>query len=172
MASKPNSTKQIGHQFGPCWDPSSRVLILGSFPSVKSREANFYYGHPQNRFWPLMAKTFGKPVGSTIEEKRAFLKDAYLALYDVIEFCTISGSSDSSIKNVIPTDISQILGGSCIEKVILNGKTASRYFAKYHAGKIPEGVRVICLPSTSPANAACRFDELYEAWKKELSFLL
>ena len=149
------------HIFGPVYESNSRILILGSFPSVKSREQGFYYGHPQNRFWRILAMIFEEDVPNTIEEKKSFLKRNSIALWDVIESCDIEGSSDSSIRNVVPNDIAKILETAPIVRVITNGKTAYNLYRKYI--QEPEAV---CLPSTSPANAAWSLEQLTDAWEK------
>ena len=153
----------ITHPFPPLYDDNSKILILGSFPSVKSREQKFFYGHPQNRFWRVTAAVFGDEVPQTVEEKKAFLHKNHIALWDVIASCEIEGSSDSSIKNVTPNDLCRILTESRVERVFVNGKTAEKYYNKYTSGKL--GIDAVCLPSTSPANAAWSVPRLTEAWK-------
>ena len=154
------------HSFGPVFDDRSRVLILGSFPSVKSREQSFYYAHPQNRFWKVLASVFSDDVPQTTDEKKAFLAKHGVALWDVVKRCDVVGSSDSSIRNVEPNDIRQILSASPIETVIVNGKTAERL---YNAMILPQtGVKAVCLPSTSPANAAFSLEKLCEIWSAVL----
>lgn len=150
------------HTIAPVYDENSKILILGSFPSVKSREAMFFYGHPQNRFWNVLALVFGGDVPETVEEKKAFLLKNGVALWDVIAVCDIEGSSDSTIKNVEVNDIGMILSKACIEKIFVNGKTAEKYYNKYLKEKI--GRNAVCLPSTSPANAAWSFARLCEKW--------
>ena len=152
----------IVHPIPPLFDKDSRVLILGSFPSVKSREAQFFYGHPQNRFWKVIAAVFEEEVPKTIDEKKALLKRNNIALWDVIHSCDITGSSDSSIKNVTANDLKIILDNADIEAIYVNGKTAEKYYKKYTEKKIERPA--ICLPSTSPANAAWNVDKLVEAW--------
>lgn len=154
----------IKHPFGAVYAPDSRILILGSFPSVKSREQNFFYGHPQNRFWRVAAAVFGDEVPESIEDKKAFLLKNKIALWDVIASCEITGSADSSIKNTQVNDFSQILSAAKIEKIFVNGKTAEKLYNKYAypAVKIP----CICLPSTSPANAAWSLERLIGEWSK------
>ena len=149
------------HEFAPVYDGRSRILILGSFPSVKSREQQFYYGHPQNRFWRVLAAVTGEAVPGTIEEKRVFLLAQRIALWDVIAQCEIVGSSDSSIRNVIPNDLSIILEAAPIEAIYANGGTAHRLFGKYQQC----GREAVRLPSTSPANAAWSLERLTEAWR-------
>lgn len=151
------------HPIPPLYCADSRVLILGSFPSVKSREAAFFYGHPQNRFWPLMAALTGSPIPATIEEKKRLILENGFALWDTIASCEITGSSDSSIKNVVPNDLHPILQGADIRAIYCNGTTSWKLYQKYlypvtsiAAGK---------LPSTSPANAAWTMDRLLEAWQ-------
>lgn len=153
----------INHPFPPLYDKNSKILILGSFPSVKSREQMFFYGHPQNRFWKVVSAVLKKTCPETTEEKRAFLLSSGIALWDVIASCEITGSSDSSIKNVTANDLSVILGSADIQKIFANGKTAEKYYNKYTKNVINK--EAICLPSTSPANAAWNIDKLIEAWK-------
>lgn len=151
------------HPFGPLYNEKSKVLILGSFPSVKSREENFFYGHPQNRFWKVLSKVLGTKTPQTIDEKRAFLLENGIALWDVIASCEITGSSDNSIKDVTANDISVILDAAHIKKIYVNGKTAEKYFNKYIKSKT--GREAVCLPSTSPANAAWNVEHLARAWE-------
>ena len=151
------------HPIPPVYDADSKILILGSFPSVKSREAGFFYGHPQNRFWKVTAAVFGEEVPGAIEEKKAFLLRNKIAVWDVIKSCDIEGSSDSSIKNVTVNDLGEILNAADIREIFVNGKTALRYYEKYTKEKI--GRKAVCLPSTSPANAAWSVEKLTEAWK-------
>lgn len=154
----------IVHPIQPVYNKYSRILILGSFPSVKSREEGFFYGHPQNRFWRVLAAVFQEQVPRTIEEKRAFLLQNRIAVWDVIASCDIEGSSDSSIKNVVPNNLEQILHTAPIETVYVNGKKAQQLYIRYLE---PEtGRKAVCLPSTSPANAAWSLDRLIEVWKK------
>lgn len=152
----------IYHPIKPLYDNNSEILILGSFPSVKSREQMFFYGHPQNRFWKVTAAVFGDEVPQTIEEKKVFLLKNRVALWDVIASCEISGSSDSSIKNVTPNNLSQIIDKGKIKRIFVNGKTAEKYYNKYTRDKI--GMEAVCLPSTSPANAAWNMEKLIKAW--------
>lgn len=152
----------IYHPIKPLYDNNSEILILGSFPSVKSREQMFFYGHPQNRFWKVTAAVFGDEVPRTIEEKKVFLLKNRVALWDVIASCEISGSSDSSIKSVTPNNLSQIIDKGKIKRIFVNGKTAEKYYNKYTRDKI--GMEAVCLPSTSPANAAWSMEKLIKAW--------
>lgn len=154
----------ITHPFPPLYDKNSKILILGSFPSVKSREQMFFYGHPQNRFWKVVSAVFECDVPETIEEKKTFLLENGIALWDVIASCEITGSSDSSIRNVKINDISKILYEADIRRIFVNGKTAEKYFKKYI--KAQTGRDAITLPSTSPANAAWSVDALVEKWKE------
>ena len=162
-----NSTKIIRgntviHNIDPVFDSESKILILGSFPSVKSREAEFFYAHPRNRFWSVLAAVTGCEKPETVEEKKAFLISNHIALWDVVGQCEISASADMSIKNVVPNDISAILNKTDIRSIIVNGKTAEKYYNKYF---LPEtGIKAVCLPSTSPANAAKKFDDLISEW--------
>lgn len=163
----PSGYTRVSHGFEPVYDGNSRILVLGSFPSVKSRENSFYYGHPQNRFWKLMARLLDEPVPSTIEEKKLLLLSRGIAIWDVVAACDIKGSSDSSIRNVIPADINRVLRAANITTIIANGDTAYKLYRKYcepHTGR--EAVKC---PSTSPANAIFTLDRLTEAWGKALS---
>ncbi len=152
----------IKHPFPPLYDENSRVLILGSFPSVKSREEMFFYGHPQNRFWRVLAAVLGCGVPQSIEEKREMLLSHGVALWDVLASCEIEGSADSTIKNAVANDLSPIFAAAKIEKVFVNGKTAEKYYNKYLKQKL--GRAAVCLPSTSPANAAWSVERLVRAW--------
>ena len=153
----------IAHPIPPVFDENSRVLILGSFPSVRSREIGFFYGHPQNRFWRTLATVLNEEqVPQTIEEKLAFLLSHGIALWDVIASCEITGSSDASIKNVVPNDLSKLLERAPIERIFTNGGTAHRLYQKYL--KPQTGMDDLCLPSTSPANAAWTQERLNKAW--------
>lgn len=156
----------VTHTFGPVYDENSRILILGSFPSVKSREQQFYYGHPQNRFWKVMAALCGEDVPETIEARKEFLLKHRIALWDVIESCDIMGSSDSSIRNVQPNDMDVILRAADIGGIFLNGDKAYQLYMKYckKEGQPP----VKKLPSTSPANAAWQLEKLLSAWGEAL----
>ncbi len=156
--------KSLTHTFAPVYDENSEVLILGTFPSVKSRENNFYYGHPQNRFWKVIAAVTGSEVPETIEEKKKLLIANHIAIWDVIKSCDIIGSSDSSIKNVVANDIAGLLAQTNIRTIIANGATAERLYNTY---ALPQtGVPIIKLPSTSPANAAWGLERLCEEWGK------
>lgn len=159
----------MSHGFGPVYDARSRVLILGSFPSVKSREENFYYGHAQNRFWPLMARLLAAPVPRSIDEKRALMLARGVALWDVIEECDILGSADSSIKNAVPTDVPRILAAADIQGIYCNGALAHRLYMKNLFPRC--GIAAVKLPSTSPANAAWSLDRLYAEWQQILEKL-
>ena len=155
--------EHIVHSFEPVYDKASEILILGTLPSVKSRENNFYYGHKQNRFWKVLATLLKEPVPHTIEEKKAMLLAHRFALWDVIQSCDIKGSSDSSIKNVQPTDIGMILEKTNITRIYANGNKAGQLYKRY---QFPvTGIEAMVLPSTSPANAAWSLDRLCEAWR-------
>ena len=154
--------EHIVHSFEPVYDKASEILILGTLPSVKSRENNFYYGHKQNRFWKVLATLLKEPVPHTIEEKKAMLLAHRIALWDVIQSCDIKGSSDSSIKNVVPTDLGQIISNSRIERVYCNGAASGNYYKKYQQKVL--GIEAEVLPSTSPANAAYSLDRLIGIW--------
>lgn len=155
--------KRATHEFPSLVFPDSEILILGSFPSIKSREAKFFYGHPQNRFWPLLAALAGETPLSDVPSKIDFCRRHKIALYDSIEACSIIGSSDSSIKDVEPADLLSLYHRSQIKLVVCNGKTSLRYFERYNPNFPCEHA---CAPSTSPANAACSFQRLVEEWGK------
>jgi len=153
----------VTHTFLPVYNQKSRVLVLGSFPSVKSREQKFYYGHPRNRFWKVIAGLTGAFVPQTIEEKTQLLLEHHIAVWDVIASCDIIGSSDSSIKNVVVNDFSQVLKQSSIHTIYANGTKAYDLYCRY--AKEDTGKEIVKLPSTSPANAAWNLDRLCRAWK-------
>ena len=146
------------HTIKPYYNKDSKVLILGSFPSRKSREEGFYYAHPQNRFWKILSHIYNEEI----TDKKFFLKKHHLALFDVCASCEIAGSSDASIKEVVPNDISKILQESRITHIILNGKTATRLYNKFMKNI---SIEVISLPSTSPANAAFSLEALINEYK-------
>lgn len=159
---------QIEHTFEPVWDVRSRILILGTFPSVKSRENQFYYGHPQNRFWKLLAVLTGSAVPQTIEEKKKMLLENGIAVWDVIQSCRIQGSSDSSIRGVVANDIASLLEKSNISRIYGNGAKACELYNKFVREQT--GIEIQKLPSTSPANAAFQMDRLQAEWKKILVY--
>ena len=154
---------EIVHPFPPFYRPDSHILILGSFPSVKSREQMFFYGHPQNRFWRVLAAVFTDKVPASIPEKQAFLERHRVALWDSIGRCTIEGSSDSSIRDVVPNDLSVILNAAPIAAIFCNGKSSFDCYNRYILPSLQLEAEV--LPSTSPANAAWSFDRLIAAWR-------
>lgn len=162
---------QVTHTFEPVFDQNAEYLILGSFPSVKSREQGFYYGHPQNRFWRVLAGVFMEDeqikIPQSIEEKRYFLLEHHIALWDVIQSCDIKESSDSSIKGVIPNDIDRILQRTSVKAIFANGEKAYQLFLRYckKEGQPP----IIRLPSTSPANAAFPLQRLQMIWADAFS---
>ena len=158
-------TKQI-HPIPPLFNAYSRVLILGSFPSVKSREAMFFYGHPQNRFWRVLADVFGEAPPETVEEKKSLALRRGVALWDVIAQCEIAGSSDASITGVVPNDLSVILNAADIRAVFCNGNTAYTHYNKYCRAQT--GQEAMVLPSTSPANARWTREKLLQVWSAAL----
>ncbi|MDO5297517.1 MAG: DNA-deoxyinosine glycosylase [bacterium] len=153
----------IVHPIAPVYDHSSRIIILGSFPSVKSREMGFFYGHPQNRYWKVLAALFHEETPQTIPQRRDFLLRHHIAAWDVIRSCDITGSSDASIKNVTVNDLSLILKAADIRHIYVNGQTAAKMYRKYTEPLLRRPC--ICLPSTSPANAAWNFPKLLAAWQ-------
>ena len=184
MAASDEGYQHIEHGFEPVFDQHSRVLVLGSFPSVLSRVNAFYYGNPQNRFWRVMAACLGVPVPPTegdpladsepatldasIAAKRSMLLNGGVALWDVIESCDIKGSSDASIKNVVPAHVERITGAAPIGQVICNGGTAGRLYKRYLQEHT--GLSAVVLPSTSPANAAGRLERLVERWREAVDW--
>ena len=162
-----NSREQrIIHPFGPLYQARSRILILGSFPSVKSREQQFFYGHPQNRFWKVIAAVYGREVPGTIPEKKELILSHGLALWDSIASCIITGSSDASIRDVRPNDLSVILDHCPIRTICCNGQKSHEMYVKYI--QPATGREAVCLPSTSPANAQWSLDRLIAAWSAAL----
>ncbi len=155
--------KALIHPIQPTYETNSRILILGSFPSPKSRESGYFYGHPQNRFWKVVAALYQEDVPATVEEKHALLVRNHIAAWDVIQSCTITGASDSSISDVVVNDLRPILETADIRQIFVNGKTAYKHYQKYTQPTIQR--EAICLPSTSPANAAWSLDKLLDAWR-------
>lgn len=154
------------HPVEALFNENSEILILGTFPSVKSREAKFFYGHPQNRFWRVMARLCDAELPQTVEDKKKLILDNHLALWDVIHSCDVEGSADSSIKNVVPNDISVILNNSEVSRIFVNGKKAESLYKKYLEKET--GITAVCLPSTSPANASWSEDRLTEYWRSHI----
>lgn len=149
--------ENLTHPFGPVYDADSEILILGSFPSVASRIQSFYYAHPQNRFWPVLARLFEEDI----TDRKKFCLRHHIALWDVIESCTITGSSDSSIRDVIPNPINELIAKTQIRAVFTTGGTASRLYKRYIRCDVPH----YALPSTSPANAKMRMDDLLKEYR-------
>lgn len=156
----------IVHPVEALFNENSVILILGTFPSVKSREAKFFYGHPQNRFWRVMARLCDADIPQTVEDKKNLILDNHFALWDVIHSCDVEGSADSSIKNVVPNDISVILKNSKVSRIFVNGKKAESLYKKYLEKET--GITAVCLPSTSPANALWSEDRLTEYWRSHI----
>ncbi len=153
----------IKHPFAPIYDENSRILILGSLPSVLSRENSFYYGNPRNRFWNVLSEIFHRDVPDSVEGKTEFLLSMSIALWDVIAECDIEGSNDSSIRNTVANDIRPILRAAKIERIFTNGGTAHRLYSRFI---LPiTGIQAVKLPSTSPANAAWSFEKLTGTWR-------
>lgn len=161
--------QHIRHTFEPVYNEESRVLILGSLPSVKSREEGFYYGHPRNRFWSVMSGLLKCHLPQTVEEKKQMLLGHHVAIYDAVLECDIIGSADSSIRGVVPADIGGILENSQVECIFANGKTAAKLYQRYI--QPGTGIPITELPSTSPANAAYGLERLLQAWGKMMDFL-
>lgn len=159
----------IIHPLKPFYTRDSKILILGSFPSVKTREYGFFYGHPQNRFWRVMEVLFNEELSDDIDERKDFLSRHKIALYDSIYQCDIIGSSDASIKNAQPSDFKDIIKDADIKEIFLNGATSYKYYKKYHEKDL--GLEGVKLPSTSPANARYRLDDLVSEWRVILRYL-
>ncbi len=153
----------VEHPFPPVYNEASRVLILGSLPSVRSRQEGFFYGHPRNRFWQVLSLLLGEPLPQTIAQKRALLLRRHVALWDVVSRCEIVGSSDASIRSVTPSDLRSLVASSAVTHIFLNGQTAARVYRRYQADMLALPCSV--LPSTSPANAACSLPRLLTAWQ-------
>ncbi|MGI6736087.1 MAG: DNA-deoxyinosine glycosylase [Anaerovoracaceae bacterium] len=158
---------RVQHDFAPIFDAHSRILILGTMPSVKSREGHFYYHHPRNRFWKVMASVLSAPLPQTIAEKKEMLLQGHAAVWDVIDSCEIRGSSDASIRDVVPADINRVLRAAPIEAICANGAAAARLYRRCCE---PEtGRAIVQLPSTSPANAAWSLPRLTAAWREAIA---
>ena len=154
----------VTHEFDAFFDKDSRVLILGTIPSPKSREQGFYYGHPQNRFWKVLADVLDEEFPQTVEERKGFLKRNHIALWDVLESCKIKGASDVSIRNARPNDMNRILQAADIRAIFATGAKAAQLYKKLC---FPEcGVEAVRLPSTSPANCGCSYEKLREAYSQ------
>lgn len=159
----------LNHTFEPVFDEHSRILILGTFPSVKSREQGFYYGHPRNRFWKILAGLLREALPETINDKKELLLKHRIAIWDVVAACDIVGSSDSSIKNVVPADLPRVLDHAPIQKIFANGGKAYSLYQKY---SFPvTGREAVKLPSSSPANARWQMEQLLEDWGQILKYL-
>lgn len=154
--------QHVKHTFEPVYDENSKILILGSLPSVKSREQGFYYGHPQNRFWKVVARLLEWEEPKSIEDKKKMLLENRIAIWDVLESCDIIGSSDSSIKNPVPADISGLLEKTNSRKIYVNGTTAGKYYKKYIFPQT--GMEAVVLQSTSPLNCRYTIEKLEENW--------
>lgn len=158
--------EHVKHPFDPVYDGRSRILILGSLPSVKSREQQFYYGHPMNRFWKVLAEVLQTELPQTISQKKEMLLSHRIAIWDVIASCDIRGSSDSSIKNARPTDVAGLLSKTQIARIYANGATAAKLYQRYQQEQT--GIPIVGLPSTSPANAAFSVEKLVSIWGEAL----
>ena len=153
----------VMHEFPPVYDRDSQVLLLGSIPSPKSREVGFYYGHPQNRFWKVLAAVLGETIPETIPQKKAMLKRHHIALWDVLESCTIVGASDTSIEDAVPNKIAALVAKSKVTRIFCTGATAHKLYQKYCAADV--GIDAVKLPSTSPANCAISLERLVDAYR-------
>lgn len=156
----------VTHTFAPVYNKQSKILILGTFPSVKSREGDFYYHHPQNRFWKVLSRLFETDLPLTIPAKKQMLLDHHTAIWDVIKSCDIIGSSDASIRNMQPNNISKILDNSSVKRLYANGTKAYELYMRYCYPK--SKLEIVKLPSTSPANATYSLDRLVEVWKAQI----
>lgn len=158
---------KVVHPFPPVVGPKSRTLILGSFPSVRSREDGFFYGHPRNRFWPMLAAIYHEETPLTIPAKQSLILRHRLALWDVIASCRIEGSADASVRDAVPVDIARVTEVAAIERVICNGALAARLYAQHLQPVLH--LPALALPSTSPANAAWSLARLTECWRSALN---
>ena len=158
------------HNIPPVYDKNSKILILGSFPSVKSREAKFFYGHPQNRFWKVLSAVLGCDCPVTTEEKKAMLLSHYIAVWDVVGSCEITGSSDASIRSVVPNDIAGLVAEASITHIFTNGATSYNMYKRYCRDAV--GLEAVKMPSTSPANASYSLERLTEEWSSQLLSVL
>lgn len=166
MSMQKQNYQHVVHTFGPLYNEGSKILILGSIPSPASREAGFYYGHPRNRFWQMLAELYGMPLPESIEEKKALVLSHGLALWDVIEECDIIGAADSSVKNAVPTDIPALLEQTQIRMILCNGALSKKIYDQY---QLPQtGIPAQKMPSTSPANAVWSLERLKKEWGKAL----
>lgn len=156
--------EQVKHEFEPVFDKDSKVLILGTIPSPKSREQGFYYGHPRNRFWKILAQVFDEAEPVTIEEKKALALRHHIAIWDVLACCDIQGAEDASIKNPVPNDMNRIFEHANIRAVFTTGTKATALYRKYceAEGHMP----CIGLPSTSPANCRMKDEELKKQYEQ------
>ncbi|HJC21010.1 MAG TPA: DNA-deoxyinosine glycosylase [Candidatus Butyricicoccus avicola] len=152
----------VTHNFPPLFAPDSRALILGSIPSPKSREQAFFYGHPQNRFWPVLAAVFGEPAPQTIEDKRSLALRHRIAMWDTLAACDIRGASDTSIRNPVANDLPWLIAQTRVRAVFCTGATSYKYYKKLCQPQT--GIEAVCLPSTSPANAAWSKERLIQAY--------
>ncbi len=159
-----NTRTFVTHEFPALFDAKSEVLLLGSIPSPKSREQGFYYGHPQNRFWKVLASVLDEQLPATIDEKKTMLLKHHIALWDVLDSCTIIGASDTSIEDVVPNDIASLLAKTKIKRIFCTGATAHKLYEKYCEKST--GIKAVKLPSTSPANCAVKFETLVEAYEE------
>ena len=166
MRGQNQSYQHVVHTFGPLYNENSGILILGSIPSPASRAVGFYYGHPRNRFWQMLADLYGMPLPESIEEKKALVLLHGLALWDVIEECDIIGASDSSVKNAVPTDIPSLLGKTQVRTILCNGALSKKIYDQYQLPRT--GIPAQKMPSTSPANAAWSLERLKEEWRRAL----
>ncbi|MGI6010128.1 MAG: DNA-deoxyinosine glycosylase [Ruminococcus sp.] len=169
MKKEVQKLQRVIHEFAPVFDERSRVLMLGTMPSPKSRENGFYYGHPRNRFWPVLAEVCGSPCPGTREEKVKFALDHRIAVWDVLAGCDICGADDSSIQNPVPNDIKAILDQADIQAVFTTGTKAYALYQKYCRQKT--GMEAFCLPSTSPANCRVSYEDLVKAYSRILEYL-
>jgi len=157
------------HTIAPVYGPNSRVLVLGTFPSPKSRKAGFYYMHPQNRFWPILAELLDVPLPADIPRRKALLLEHNIALWDVLARCEIAGAADHSIRGAVPNDLDRILHAADICGIFTTGQKAYQLYRRYCQPRT--GREAVCLPSTSPANCRMKYEDLREAYRKILAFL-
>ena len=161
------NSERVTHEFPPVFNERSRVLILGTIPSPRSRELGFYYMHPQNRFWRMLCAVLNEKLPSDIEGRKLLCTKHGIALWDVLESCDISGAEDSSIKNAVPNDLRLIIDNCPIRAVFTTGKKAHALYGKHFADLMPD----VCLPSTSPANRTISEEKMLEEYRQILNCL-
>ena len=163
------NVEHVVHDFQPVFNKESKILMLGTMPSPKSREVGFYYGHPRNRFWKVVSDVCGEEMPQTKGEKIAFALRNRIAVWDVLAGCEIKGAEDASIRNPVANDMDLILKNADIRAIFATGQKAAQLYKKYCQSKT--GMDIICLPSTSPANCSVSYEKLFEAYEIILKYI-